>query len=207
MHEKELQIIMGAGDIFMKYGIKSVNMDDISRNLGISKKTLYKYVTDKNDLLRKALACHNQMEQDVMDEIFSRGLNAIDEVFEMSKFISGMLGKIHPSIHFDLQKFHPEVWNDMHLKHQESVYNCVHANLEKGKKEGMYRENLNSEVITQIYISKIDVLFDGELFPPDKISFSEVYLEYFRYHIRGIASKKGREYLAQKMNAELEENG
>lgn len=203
MQEKERQIIQGAAHVFMKYGVKSVNMDDVARNLGVSKKTLYKYVTDKNDLLRKSLACHHEHEQSSIDEIFSKGQNAIDEMFEMSKFITGMLSKLHPSIHFDLEKYHPEVWNEMKDKRNSSVYNCVFQNLEKGKAEGLYRENLNSEVITEIYISKMDVLFDGEIFPPEKISFSEVYKEFFRYHIRGVASKTGREYLIQKMNPEI----
>lgn len=200
--EKERQIILGASVVFMKYGVKSVNMDDVARNLGISKKTLYKYVKDKNDLVGKALEAHHMHEMAAMEEIFSKGLNAIDEMFEMSSFISSMLNTLHPSIHFDLEKYHPIVWKDMKCARDQAVFNFVFQNLEKGKAEGLYRENLNSDVITEIYISKIDVLFDGQVFPPERISFSEVYKEFFRYHIRGIASRAGREYLSQKMNSD-----
>ena len=71
-------------------------------------------------------------------------------------------------------------------------------NLEKGLKEGVYRRDLNADVITKIYLKKIDVVFDAEIFPPSEISFEEVYAILFRYHIRGIANKRGIEYLEKK---------
>ena len=185
--------------VFMKYGIKSVNMDDVARNLGISKKTLYKYVTDKNDLLTKALALHARDESEAMDAIFSKKLNAIDEMLEISSYVSGILKQIHPSIHFDLEKYHPEVMKNMRDAHETMIYQCMKSNMEKGIEEGLYRKDLNVHVIAKIYIEKMDATFNSEIFPPQEFSFPDVYMEYFRYHIRGIASEKGIKYLTEKV--------
>jgi len=197
--EKELNIILGAGVIFMQYGIKSVNMDDIAKNLGISKKTLYKYVTDKNDLLSKALKLHLDAEDAAIAEILAKNLNAIDENLEITNLILSMLQNLHPSIMFDLGKYHPELKKEMLSNRHNSMYKCVIENLRKGKKEGLYRENLNEEILTSFYINSVDVIIDQTPVHIQGASFTERYTEFFKYHIRGIASEKGVEYLKTKV--------
>jgi len=195
----EQQLIEQVMRLFMRYGIKSLTMDDIARKLGVSKKTIYKYVSDKNDLVRRAMEHQIETERFSINSICEAGTNAIDEIFEISKIISEILGQVHPSVHYDLGKYHPEVWNVAMKQRQDHVYECVFGNLNKGKEEGLYREDLNCEVIAKIYIAKLDVLFDGEIFSPQQFNFADVYLEFFRYHVRGIASPKGLEYLIEKV--------
>ncbi len=101
-----------------------------------------------------------------------------------------------------MQKYHPEAWDLLQSTSREDIYRCVSDNIRKGIKEGVYRDDLNVDVIARIYISRFDVTFDGELFPSDKYRFEEVIWEMFRYHIRGIASKKGLDYLEKKMTKE-----
>lgn len=199
---KAKKILEGATEVFMRYGIKSVNMDDVARNLGISKKTLYKYVKDKADLLRQAFQAMHRQEEEVIGEICSRGLNAIDEMFEISQYILGLLNNLHPSVHFDMEKYYPELMKQVEDKRESTVFSCMLTNMNKGIKEGLYRKDLKPEVLARIYIHKIDAIFDGELFPPSEVSFGEVYIEFFRYHIRGIASEKGIAYLVEKMKQE-----
>lgn len=202
MDKKEERIIVGACDLFMKYGIKSLNMDDIARELGVSKKTIYQIVSDKNDLVDRVFAQVIDKECCQVENLTGKGLNAIDELFEVSKVIVQMLSQIHPSIHFDLVKYHPEVFRKRKLQQQEMVYKVMHENLEKGKREGLYREDLKTDIIAKIYIARMDMFFDGETFPPHETNFSEVYMESFRYHIRGIASDKGVKYLVEKVKKE-----
>lgn len=206
MNEREEEILNGACAVFMKYGIKSVNMDDVAKNLRISKKTLYKYVSDKRDLINRCFDLVHSQEEKAITQICARGLNAIDEMFEISHFAVGMLQGLHPSIHFDMEKYYPEVWKDMVNKRDTQVYSCMHANMVKGMEEGLYRDNLKPEILAKIYITKLDAVFDGEIFPPDQVSFAEVYMELFRYHIRGIASEKGIAYLVEKMAKESKTN-
>lgn len=198
----EQRFIKKVMNLFMRLGIKSLTMDDIARQLGISKKTIYKYVSDKNELVRKCVEWQSEEEYCAIAETQKAGLNAIDEIFEISKMVTELLSQLHPSVYFDLEKYYPEAWDIAVNKRKKRVYEDVVLNMNKGVQEGLYRSDLNVDVVARIYVAKMDLLFDGNLFPPHQFSFTDVYIEFFRYHIRGIASEKGREYLTKKMTNE-----
>lgn len=198
MEEKELKIVQGALEVFMKYGIKSVNMDDIARSLGMSKKTLYQYVSDKNDLVSRAVAFQCESEDKAIACICERKLNAIEEMFEIMTLISTMLKDIHPSIIYDLEKYHPETMKEMIKSRHQHVFYCIFSNLERGKEEGLYREDLNSEIIARLYVQRMHAMFDPDLFKDHKYSLTDIYYQIFNYHIRGIVSGKGIEYLNER---------
>jgi len=199
VEKNEKEIIENTLLLFMKLGIKSVTMDDIARHLGISKKTLYKYVEDKDDLVRKSLGYSSEMENAEMYKLCAKEQNAIDESFEISNYVFKHIRYIHPSIIFDLQKYHPEAWKEFSKAKKEQTNKCYMDNIKKGIKEGLYRKDINSEIVTKFYTSRFEVIFDPEIFPTDKFDPAEIYLEIFRYHIRGIASEKGIKYLSKKL--------
>lgn len=203
MSDKLSHIVSRSTDIFLRYGIRSVNMDDVAKHLHISKKTLYQYVKDKNDLVRKAMFDMCSQHDSSISSICSSDLNAIDELFGITEYVTGILKGMHPSVHFDLEKYHPEVWHEMQTFERESITKCMTANIEKGISEGLYREDLNIPIIVKMYIARFDAVFDSEIFPPSEYEFAEVQWEVFRYHIRGIASEKGIEYLRKKVKKEL----
>lgn len=204
MDEKELQIIDQSSKVFMRLGVRSVNMDDIAQHLRISKKTLYQYVKDKNELVTRVISHICSHHNTCITSICGQGHNAIDENFEITKFVAAQVGDMHPSIHFDLEKYHPEAWALLQSTEREDIYKCVTSNMQKGVKEGLYREDLNIDVVARIYIARFDVTFDGELFPKESYRFEDVIWEMFRYHIRGIASDKGLKYLSKKVKKERE---
>ena len=200
--EKLIQILEQAGHVFMRYGIKSVTMDDVARELKISKKTLYKYVSDKKDLVVKVMTGHCQQEQMQCMEIINSSKNAIDEMISITKYVSSMIKEVHPSIHYDLEKYYPEAWDIMSKHKDEFIGNCVEKNLIKGIEEGLYRKNLNPRIISKIYVQKMDIVFDGVVFPSKDFRFENVYFEMMRYHIRGIANDEGLKYLKERIKQE-----
>lgn len=202
MDEKLNELLDKVGDVFMRFGIKSVTMDDMARQLGVSKKTLYKYVSDKRDLVNKTFEKFLEDDKCMVNDISERNLNAIDEVFEISEKIMGNIKEVHPSIFFDLQKYYPEAWNIFQQHKHSFVYECVESNLKKGIAEGLYRDNMRCDIIAKAYVTQIHDIFDPELYTPSEYSYTELYMEIFRYHIRGIASPKGIEYLKEKVKRE-----
>lgn len=189
--------------IFWKLGIKSVTMDDVATRLGISKKTLYQYVSDKNDLVDRVLKHLSTCYKCDIDMVRARkDQNAIDELYAVTTTVAGQLQGIHPSIHFDLEKYHPEAFRNMREGKRREILECQVENMERGIREGLYREDLNIPMIATIYIARFDMVFDGALFPPDKFSMNDLHWEIFRYHVRGIASKKGLDYLEKKLTKE-----
>jgi len=199
VEKNEKELVENTLQLFMKLGIKSVTMDDVARHLGISKKTLYKYVEDKNDLVRKSLSYGCVIENDEINKICNLNQNAIDESFEINNYVFKHIRLIHPSIVFDLHKYHPEAWKEFRENKKSQINQCYMDNIAKGIKEGLYRKDINGEIVTKFYTSRFEVMFDQDLFPMDRFDPAETYLEIFRYHIRGIASEKGLEYLSKKM--------
>lgn len=197
--EKETKIVDNATGVFMKYGIKSVNMDDMARHLAMSKKTLYLYFKDKEDLVRKSVAFFCTKEDSQIRTICHQGLNAIDESLEIMKWVLSVLQHVHPSVNYDLEKYHPDVARAMKENRHRAIYDCIRLNMKKGQREGLYRKDFNAEVIAKVYIARIDIIFDQELFSMEEHNLSDLYREIFKYHIRGIASSEGLDYLKEKM--------
>lgn len=202
MDVRKKDILEQAHRLFMRFGIKSMTMDDVATQLRVSKKTLYEHFTDKNDLVEQVVAGVRDHHRTTIDGICAKGLNAIDENQEIITFIVGQIAGVHPSVQFDLQKYHPKAWGLLEEQERTDIHQCVGANLRKGIKEGLYRENLDVEVITRLYIARIDSTWDGRVFPPDRFSVKDVLWKHFEYHIRGIASRKGLEYLEKKAKKE-----
>lgn len=199
--EKKIKILEGAGKLILKYGIKSMTMDDIARELGISKKTIYQYVTDKNDLIKQVIELDMQMDHKSICDIMLRKLNAIDESFEIFKNIVQHIGDVSPNILYELKKYHPEAYH----MHKEFMWTfskkCVEENITKGIAEGLYRENINTHLIATNYILMMMNIFENSDAYGKNVHPIEIYKELFQYHINAIASNKGRKYLTDKYSS------
>lgn len=174
-------------------------MDDIARELGISKKTLYVHFKDKKDLIMKVLTGYLNYHQAQMEEIFSKKQNAIDELFEIYTKNKSELSEMKAMVVFELRKYYPEAWKKYDSFKREYIPSCVEENLNRGKKEGLYRKNLNSRIIAIAYTNLMNLIFDSDQFSEKEFDFKTLYLELFYYHIRGIASEKGNKYVDKQM--------
>lgn len=202
LDERGERLVSEAGKIFWTFGIKSVTMDDLATRLGISKKTLYQYVKDKNELVERVLG---QLEGEFkcgIEEVAGSERNAIDELFAITERVSELLKDIHPSIHFDLEKYHPEAFRNVLERRRNRVFALMAANMKRGIEQGLYRPDLNIAVIAKMHIARMDLMFDGQFFPPGEFDMNAVHWELFRYHVRGIASDKGVKYLVKKVKKE-----
>lgn len=201
MDEKKVRILEGAGKLILKYGIKSMTMDDIARELGISKKTIYQYVSDKNDLIKQVIELDMQMDHESICNIMLRKLNAIDESFEIFKNIVQHIGDVSPNILYELKKYHPDAYN----MHRDFMWTfskkCVEENMKKGVEKGLYRHDLNTHLIATNYILMMMNIFENSDAYGKNVHPIEIYKELFQYHINAIASNKGRKYLTDKYSS------
>jgi len=175
-------------------------MDDVCRELGISKKTLYQYVSDKNDLIAKVLDQDIQEDEKVICALQTSGLSAIDELLHIQKMVTEKVQHMHSSIIYDLKKYYPESWGRIIRHRNEFIVGCIEQNIIKGQQEGVFRTDIHSALIAKIYASRIEVSIDPSLYSGLKITPAEVYAEAMRYHIRGIATEKGLKYLESTQN-------
>jgi len=199
MEEKE--ILIKVGDLFFRFGIKSMTMDEIARQLGISKKTLYQFVENKNDLVVKVMQMKLKEEKECIYQLYNTGGNPIDELMEITQFVRTNMKEIHPSVLFDLKKYHADAWQLMSEHKETFIYSSIMHNLKEGVKGGLYRDNLVPEIIAKLYLGMVNVVIDKANFPDMDYSQAELHEQMIRYHIRGIASEKGRSYLKEKFKA------
>lgn len=189
------EIIEKVLNLYLKYGVKSISMDDTAKELGISKKTLYQYFSDKDDLVEKALNFHFERQRATMVTIDSNYINAIHELLLVSKSLSRFIEAINPSFTFDLQKYYPKLWEKIITERRGHIFKHIRQNLEKGMAEGLYRTDINIDIIVNYYIFRIETTGNANLKCNDKYDPEEVFNTLFIYHIRGIANQKGIEYL------------
>jgi AcrR family transcriptional regulator len=171
-------------------------MDDIARNLSISKKTLYQYVKSKDELVEKVLDYDFSENVRVwIHECPDNTTNAIDQLLNASKYIYDELKDFNPAITFDLQKYHTEVYRNHMIRKQDLIYELMKKNIVKGISEGLYRENVNSEIVARLYANNLEALTESDLFKRHHISLEMILEIMFENHIRAIATPKGVMYL------------
>lgn len=199
-------MIAEVAELFMRYGIKSLTMDEIARQLGMSKKTIYQYVSDKKDLVNQCVQLAISDEQCILSDVKNQKGNAIEILLNINKRVSEKIQNIQLSLMYDLERYYPEAFKIMQSHKKEFVFNMIKENVELGIKEGLYRENLIPEIIASSYIAMTNQLFNPDPTNPPKHSFQILHKEIAKYHIRGIASEKGRVYLKEKLNTDIDNN-
>ena len=197
MNYKE-KILKKTFDLIMKYGIKSVSMDDISTSIGISKKTIYQFFENKRSLISEVIDDHIEQDEKDIEEIIANSNNAIDEIVDIARHILSFLRGMSPSMIFDTKKYYPRVWEKVERKHFTFFKNIIKDNIVRGQKEGLYLENINAEIISRLYVSQTLAISDDYTFPVSQYNKEELYKTLIAYHIRGLMSDKGRKKAASK---------
>ena len=193
------RIIESALNLFMREGVKTVNMDDISSFMGISKKTLYQYVNNKADLVEKAFRLYQSRILGMISNIQEKNENAIDELFEIDEKLCLMLKNRPPRLINNLKKYYPNVWEILDEIKKKHLFTCITENMDRGKEQGLYRNEVNSNIIAKLMMNTVDALVNDATFPLTQYDFKSLLKENRIYHIRGIATDKGIKYLEQKL--------
>lgn len=195
--EKYQHILDGVYQIFITQGIRNVSMDELCRQLGISKKTIYQYVDNKADLVGKIGNYIQDKIRDRIQQLRLMELNAIDVLLEMSKISTEKHFRINPMITFEMKKYYPKIFDDYLSRKKEHIVNSIKNNLEQGIKEGLYRQDLNTDIVAHLYFTKIEEFHHvGEDTPA--FSFEKIFEVMFENHIRGISNEKGIAYFEKQ---------
>ena len=205
MNEELKYILQKVRELYLKYGIKSITMDDVARELGISKKTLYQYVIDKDDLVGKFIDNEIVLRQEEICKCFKIGFNAIEELFEISIFMNKLMRDQNPATDHDLKKYYPQHFQKTVKARREGIYNYILLNLKKGINEGLYRKELDREVIAKLYLWRAENIDLNDMFTVEEFTSIKLFVELLTYHVRGIATEKGIIVLGKKIK-ELETN-
>lgn len=195
------RILNHAAALFTRNGIKSVSMDDIAADLAMSKKTLYKWFENKDQIVLGTMMQHLSNTQCECTALITSASSAIEELFRMMEWMKAEFLNVHPSIFYDLKKFHPTTWQ-LWLSHKhEFVLTQIVDNLRRGMAEGLFRADLDVEVLARLRLGQIELLFDHSLFPPKQFDLQRISVAFIEHFMLGIASPKGHQLINELRHA------
>ncbi|MET0466227.1 MAG: TetR/AcrR family transcriptional regulator [Chitinophagaceae bacterium] len=198
MEAKE-RISAKAEELFMKFGIRSVSMDDIANHLGMSKKTLYQYYEDKDELVMAVVMNHiSTLEQDCF-AINTTAKDAIDEIFITIDQVIDDFNDMNPMLLHDLQKFHYRAYERFTQHKDKFMMDTLRKNLEWGIRDGLYREDIKIEMMARFRIECIMIPFNVATFPPGKFNLGELSKEFLIHFTYGIATIKGHKQIQKQI--------
>lgn len=169
-------------------------MDDLARSLGMSKKTLYKYCRDKADLVLQVFDRMCERQDSQICALSESGENAIDAVIGAMEYMQSELREMHPSMLFDLQKFYPAALQRLERHKLDNMQGYLIRNIERGQREGFYREDFDAKLIARLHMSMVQTMTDPSTLEEFGRPLTELQKELHAYHLRGIATEKGMDY-------------
>jgi len=185
------KILHKSAEMFLNLGFKSVTMDDIANDLGVSKKTIYNHFSNKTELVKEVTNSVFEIICDGINIICSKEENPLDELYEIKRFSMEYLKNEKASPQYQLQKYYPNIYAKLTGKQFDIMQDCVVENLKRGVKLGFYRETIDLGFISRIYFHGIIGIKDVELFPLKQFSMNSIMNFYLEYHLRGICTEKG----------------
>jgi len=194
------KIIQKAAELFINLGFKSVTMDDIANEMGISKKTIYTHYNNKTELVRETTLAIVENISHGIDCICALDKDPIEELYEIKKFMLLRLKDEKSSPQYQLQKYYPEIYEQLKSKQFEKMQECTKKNLSRGIELGLYRVNMNVEIISRLYFMGITKIKDDTLFPSNLFNRVQLMEDYLEYHLRGIVTEKGLRTLKKFIN-------
>lgn len=191
-------IVEEADKLFCQFGFKSVTMDDIAKHLGMSKKTIYQHFSDKNELVNILIEDKLYKQDCAMDFCASKAENAVEEIFFALTNIHELLANMNPKLFYDLQKYHPKAWLFFKEFKEKNLGKCILLNLERGISEGFYRSEIQTDILAQMRLEQVDLLFSQHIqYTMNKYSLVQVMTEITEHFLYGVCNTNGLEKIKQ----------
>lgn len=176
----------------MRYGIRSITMDEIAGQLGISKKTIYQFFTDKDEMVAAVIDLEVQKNEMECMQFRKQSANAIEQIFIALESMEEMLQAMNPQILYDLEKHHPRSYKKIREYKYQFLYREITDNLQWGIAEGLYRPELNIDILSKVRIEMAFMPFNPDVFPHTRYRLTELNYELAIYFLFGIATEQGR---------------
>jgi TetR/AcrR family transcriptional regulator, cholesterol catabolism regulator len=190
-------IVQHAFNQFKQFGFKNVTMDEIARQVGISKKTLYELFTDKDNLVYEAVKWMIDDNQHKTDEIFSKSKNAIEQLVNIMDMMETMIKGMNPVCFMEMQRFFPKAYGYLNQHKESCVIHHLKQNLLQGIKEELFRPEINTDIIAQFRLETSFLIFQSVIFPPEKFEILNVNIQIFEHYMYGIATLKGHKLISK----------
>lgn len=189
--EQVRKVIDTAWGMFKRFGVRSVSMDDVAREMSMSKKTLYRCFRDKNELITKTMDHDLELIESGVEKILQEEKNPVRQVINIAQFVSSYLKEINPSMIYDLQKYHPDIYAHFISYRQNTFLNKVLGNIEAGIEQGLYRKDLEKTSTAYLYLCLMNHGPETLIQMGPNADYAAMYLQIIKYHLHAITTPKG----------------
>lgn len=192
-----------ASDLFMQYGLRSVSMDDIANGLGISKKTIYQYYADKDELVDAFIdekINHNQsccqLDKDASE-------NAVHEIFLAIEMMMEIFSSMNPALLFELQKYHPAAFEKFYKHKNDYLFTVIRDNILRGIKEELFRSDIKVDILARFRVESMMLPFQPDFHTKTKYKLFEIEEELLMHYLFGLVSERGYQLTLQYQQERL----
>lgn len=196
----EKQILDTFKQLIFKKGIKSVSIDELSKQLKISKKTFYQYFKNKEQLVEKLLTKHLKEHKQIIEKIHEDANDVIHELLLIMHCSTSMLTQINPIVFEDLKTQYHKVWKNFEEFKKDYVLHRIIKTLEKGQKQGLIRPNISLKLMAHLRLKEIELLMDYQFIKNFNLSIAEMQKIITEYFILGVGTTKGIEKMQYYFN-------
>jgi TetR/AcrR family transcriptional regulator, cholesterol catabolism regulator len=189
--DNKQRIVEEAAVMFRTYGIRTVTMDMLANQLGMSKRTIYEVFKDKDEILHGVLIWMKEKQSEVMNKIFGESENIIEAIFKMLDLMSNHFRSMSPAFQMDMKRFHNELMKDPGSRDELPYYNNNSEILKRGIKEGVFRKDIDIEITNKCLLEVAKMSNDNSVFSPDDFLNKDVIRTFYINYLRGISTQKG----------------
>lgn len=194
MNTKE-RILSATHELFMKYGIRSISMDDIAKHLSISKKTIYQFYKDKGALVHELMKVKLKEDEKEFKALEKESENVIEEFLNIMKHVSKVISQANPNVFYDIQKYHPNTWKLFQDFKENCILKMMEETLARGIKQGLIRQDIHVKILSRMRMEQIEMGFNPVVFPPSKFKILDVQLSMIDHFLYGICTLKGHKLI------------
>ncbi|MFN0200596.1 MAG: TetR/AcrR family transcriptional regulator [Bacteroidia bacterium] len=185
------RIVMTTTKMVKKYGIRNVSMDDVAKEVGISKRTLYQFFADKAALLLATVETHQKEEETTIKTLMNTSSNALEAYLKVIQYVSGLLKEVSPLLLFELRKYYPQIWQEMRKSEDAIQIPAIMENLNRGIEEGIFRKDIHVEIVARLRMGMMEISVNEELYPAEKFDFKTLQMEFSLFFLYGLLTEKG----------------
>ncbi|WP_018618878.1 TetR/AcrR family transcriptional regulator [Spirosoma luteum] len=194
------RILAEAERLFWKFGVRSVTMEEIAKQLGISKKTIYQHFSDKEQILYQVIQHKTSRNQSEMECMVIDTANPIEEILSVLTMMQKNADQVSPNLLMDIKRYYPQAFSLFRQYKEDQIMGSILGNIQKGIAVGLYRADINPAILARLRVEQIELAFNHDLFPSDQYSMHEVQAELIHHFVRGMLTEKGFEAYNQYVN-------
>ncbi|WP_080059705.1 TetR/AcrR family transcriptional regulator [Spirosoma aerolatum] len=194
------RILAEAERLFWRYGIRSVTMEDIAKQLGISKKTIYQHFTDKEQILSEVIQDKFGRDHKAMACVAVEAENPVAEIMHVLAMIQKNADQVSPNLLIDMKRHYPQAFALFKQYKEGEVLRSILENIQKGIEQGLYRSDLNPGILARLRVEQIELAFNNDIFPSNQYTMQQIQYELMHHFIRGMLTEQGFTIYNQYVN-------